>query len=300
MEPLVTIGIPTYDRPELLARALGSAAKQTYPNVEVLVADNGSFSESVALVVASFKGVIPELTYVRHREDIGALKNFAYLLAAAKGRYFMWLADDDEVSENYVSSLVAMLESDPSAASAAGHWMLMEDEDHGRVVPASSYPQSSPLARALRFIWRSDDAFFYAVHRTDVLRQASFRGYRRPNRDVLWNWAYVYLLDVVLRGRILIAPDMTVLFINHSYPRKTYAIRRRSVREVIARAIRRVNVHVLYWEKCAGQLDPLSMPLVVTTSVLSLIYEGAIRNPTQALRRVGRSNRRPGSSNRVR
>ena len=40
MTPLVTIGIPTFNRPELLARALTSVAKQDYANLQVLVADN--------------------------------------------------------------------------------------------------------------------------------------------------------------------------------------------------------------------------------------------------------------------
>jgi glycosyltransferase domain-containing protein len=292
MEPLITIGIPTFNRPELLARALGSVARQSYPNIEVLVADNGPLDESVNRVIASFKHDLSDLRYVRHSENVGALKNFMFLLEAAKGRYFMWLADDDEISENYVASLVEILESDSDASSARGHWMMMEDDSHGRVRQTSSYPQASAVVRALRFIWQSDDAFFYGVHRTDVLRRASFRGYWWPNRNVLWNWAYVYLLDVVLNGRVLTADDTSVLFINHSYGSKTYPVPRRSVKEVLVRSCRRMNVQVLYWEKCARQLNPLWMPLIMATSIASLMHEGAVRTPKHALRRFGRAGRR--------
>jgi glycosyltransferase involved in cell wall biosynthesis len=290
MEPLVTIGIPTFSRPELLARALGSVANQSYPNIEVLVADNGPTSQSVNLLVASFHDVLSDLRYVRHSKNIGALKNFMFLLSAAKGRYFMWLADDDEISENYVASLVEMLESDPGAASAAGHWMMMERESRGRIMPTTSYPQGSPLVRALRYIWQSDDAWFYALHRTDVLRRASFRGYWWPNRHVLWNWAYVYLLDVVLDGRIVIASDKSVLWINHGYITKTYPVPRRDLKELVRRACRRMNVHVLYWKKCAPRFGARWMPVVIGASIISLLHEGAVRTPRHVFRRLGHSN----------
>lgn len=284
MKPLVTIGIPTYERPVLLARALAAVAKQDYANLEVLVADNATPGDETGRVVESYRRSIPGLSYIRHEKNIGSLDNFMFLLGAAKGRYFMWLADDDEISPNYVTSLVALLESDPGASSAAGHWVLMQNEQDGRLMPTSSYPQRSALARVLRFVWRSDDAFFYALHRTDVLRQASFRGYWWPNREVLLNWAYVYLLDMVLKGRVLIAQDTSVQFINHDYTQKSYQTKGRSLAGAFAHACRRVNVHYLYWEKCARVLSPLSIPVVVATSLVSMFREGG----TFALRRVMR------------
>ena len=287
MEPLVTIGIPTYDRPELLTRALVAVANQDYSNLEVLVADNATPGDGTSPVARSFREAIPGLRYIRHDENIGALKNFLYLLSAAKGRYFMWLADDDEISANYVASLVALLESDPGASSAAGHWVLMRGERGGNVMPTSRYQQSSALVRALRFIWRSDDAFFYALHRTDILRQASFHGYWWPNRDAVLNWAYVYLLDVVLRGRVLIAPDTSVQFINHDYTKKAHAVPMRSPTGFASRALRRINVHILFWEKCAQQLSALSLPLVIATSILSLTREGSSKALAVVARGIG-------------
>jgi glycosyltransferase involved in cell wall biosynthesis len=285
--PLVTIGIPTYNRPQLLARALAAVAKQEYSSIEVLVADNASPGSETGRVVDTYRPAISRLDYVKHESGIGPRDNFMYLLRAATGRYFMWLADDDEISTNYVSSLVTLLESDPGAASATGHWRLMQNEQEGRLMPTSSYPQRSALARALRFIWRSDDAFFYALHRTDVLRQASFRGYWWPNRAALLNWAYVYLLDVVLRGRVLITRDTSVQFINHDYTKKSYATTDRSLAGVVAHVCRRINVHYLYWEKCARLLPPLTIPAVVATSVASLFRDGG----ESALRRARRMAR---------
>ena len=106
----MTVGIPTYDRPDLLKRALSSIARQSYGNLEVLVADNASPGSATSRVIDLYRAEIRGLRYYRHERNIGALANFKFLLAEARGRYFMWLADDDEISDNYIASLVDVLE----------------------------------------------------------------------------------------------------------------------------------------------------------------------------------------------
>jgi glycosyltransferase involved in cell wall biosynthesis len=277
MNPLVTIAIPTFDRAELLRRALASVARQDYANLEVLVADNASPGEETARVVESFRESIPGLRYVKHGARLDILENFMFVLRSARGEYFMWLADDDEISPNYISSLAALLDADPSTAAAAGHWVLMESEQRGRVMPTSSYPHSHSLMRAVRFIWHSDDAFFYALHRTACIREARFPGYWWPNRAVLNNWAYVYLLDIVLRGRVVLAPTTSVQFINHDYTSKSYANRRPSAGRLAAEVFRRINVHALYWQKCASAFTPFVLPLVFLVSLGSFARGGIAR-----------------------
>jgi glycosyltransferase involved in cell wall biosynthesis len=275
MTHLVTIAIPTYNRPQMLRRALAAVAAQTYPHLDVIVADNHSAGTEAAQVVGEFTAVIPNLRYVRHERNIGAIENFFYLLSVAHGEYFMWLADDDEVSPNYVAALSELLDRDPGAASAAGHWQLMRSESDGQLMPTSAFPQRSALQRVLRFIWRSDDAFFYALHRTAVLRRARFEGYGWPNRRVFLNWAYVLLFDMVLRGRILLPADSSVRFINHDYTEKDYVGTRATVFGVVMHVTRRFNVHWLYWKKSFANLNPLYLPLIVLTSIASLVREAA-------------------------
>jgi glycosyltransferase involved in cell wall biosynthesis len=280
VNPLVTIAVPTYNRPDLLERALQCVARQDYANLEVLVADNASSGPTTQKVVESFRQRIPGLRYIRHEQNIGSLKNFHFLLSEARGDFFMWLADDDEISANYVSSLVPMLQANPDAASATGHWMLMSSERQGRLMPTSSFPQRAALSRIVRFVWYSDDAFFYALHRTSWLRDAHFPGYAWPNRNEVLNWAYVYLFDMVLRGPILLPADTSVQFINHDYTAKSYARRRSRLAAAMMTLLRKFNVHYLYWVKTAHRLGGLSVPVVVAVSFAALfrdIGRGATR-----------------------
>lgn len=272
-QPLVTIAIPTYRRPELLRRALTCVTKQEYENLEVLVADNGTPGHLVQDVVDSFKGEIKNLTFKKRPENIGALNNFFGLLDIANGKYFMWLADDDEISTNYVSSLVALLEKNPDASSAAGNWFLMSDEVNGKLMPTSNYPQKSALVRTIRFVWKSDDAFFYGLHRTAAIRKATFPGYWWPNKDVILNWGYVYLFDMVLSGRILITDDCTVQFINHDYTSKKYGVNMSKKLEVFQYIVRRFNVHYLFLLKICKSQNPIAIFPIICISVAVLCRE---------------------------
>jgi glycosyltransferase involved in cell wall biosynthesis len=51
---LVTVGIPTYNRPELLARALDLICNQSYKNLQIIVSDKASTDLAVRDVVSDF------------------------------------------------------------------------------------------------------------------------------------------------------------------------------------------------------------------------------------------------------
>jgi glycosyltransferase involved in cell wall biosynthesis len=100
--PQVVIGIPTFNRCEMLGRALESACDQDYQDLKIVVSDNASDDETDK-TVAQF----PRVTYVRQPKNIGAIANLQWLLDQADSEFFMWLADDDRLSSpDHISNLV--------------------------------------------------------------------------------------------------------------------------------------------------------------------------------------------------
>jgi hypothetical protein len=213
--------------------------------------------------------------FVKQPSNLGPHRNFFILLEQARTEYFMWLADDDEISDDYVAALVALLDADPAAASAVGSWYLLSSETSGELMPSPDLSSPHALARAAKFLWRSDDAFFYGLHRTEVLRQASFPGYCWPNRNTVMNWAYVYLLDMVLRGKILRHPDPQVRFINHDYTTKSYAVTEGRLVGILKVVLRRINVHWLYLRKVASLQGLAAALALMFVSIASLAREAA-------------------------
>src|SRR4051812_48138560 len=92
--PLVSIGIPTFNRAESLRRSIRSALAQDHPALEVVVSDDGS-TDNTAAVVAELAAHDARLRCVSQAVNLGHARNFQAVLEAARGEYFMWLSDDD-------------------------------------------------------------------------------------------------------------------------------------------------------------------------------------------------------------
>jgi len=101
----VTIAIPTYNRAgRFLRSAIECALAQTYPDLEILVADNCS-TDATPDVVRSYPD--PRIRYMRHSTNIGANSNFNACIEAASGAYFLLLPDDDVIDPDMVEACMA-------------------------------------------------------------------------------------------------------------------------------------------------------------------------------------------------
>ncbi len=93
--PLVSIGIPTFNRPEGLRRTLEHVLKQNYKNIEVVISNNASSNLLVDSIVVDFLSRDNRIKYFRQTINRGPVFNFKFVFEKATGDYFMWAADDD-------------------------------------------------------------------------------------------------------------------------------------------------------------------------------------------------------------
>ncbi|MBN3882869.1 MAG: glycosyltransferase family 2 protein [Nostoc sp.] len=107
-QPLVSVIIPTYNRPEYLKQAIASAIKQTYQNIEILISDNCS-SENPQALVASFGD--SRIKFWQQQQNVGMLANQQYGFKMAQGKYVASLHDDDMWNEDFLAKLVPPLEA---------------------------------------------------------------------------------------------------------------------------------------------------------------------------------------------
>ncbi len=89
-EPLVSVIIPTYNRAHLIADAVQSVLDQTYPNIEVIVVDDGSTDETVK-VLDRFGDAVTVLKQVN--QGVAAARNTG--IKAVQGDYISFLDSDD-------------------------------------------------------------------------------------------------------------------------------------------------------------------------------------------------------------
>lgn len=117
--PLVSIGMPTYNRAAGLEQAVTSALSQDYVNFEITISDNASSDETASLV-RELWGADARVRYMRQPQAIPPAANFESARAGSRGKYFMWLADDDWLSPNFLRVCVEAMEADPRLMLAGG------------------------------------------------------------------------------------------------------------------------------------------------------------------------------------
>ena len=121
-QPLVSVVIPTYNRPFYLKEALKSAVRQTYQNIEIIVSDNCSL-ENPQAIVESFQDA--RIQFWRNKTNIGMCANVKNAFRKVQGKYIACLNDDDMWNENFLEKLVPPLERDPSLTIAfSDHYVV--------------------------------------------------------------------------------------------------------------------------------------------------------------------------------
>jgi glycosyltransferase involved in cell wall biosynthesis len=109
MDPLVTVAIPTYNRPNRLKRALDSVADQTYNNIEIVVVDDGSDEDYVEDIAASVNSPYPISVY-HHEENKGMAAGRNTGIEHSDGEYIAFLDDDDRWEPTKIEKQVETLE----------------------------------------------------------------------------------------------------------------------------------------------------------------------------------------------
>lgn len=145
--PPVTIVIPTHNRCEWVGGAIDSLLAQDYPNLELLVVDDGS-SDRTGAVLESYASRLPEerFRFLRQRNS-GQAVAINRGNGLARGEILGYLSDDDLIAPGLVSRLTSELlrNRDAAVAYPAYHVINERGEIDDTVLPI----EYSPL-RALR------------------------------------------------------------------------------------------------------------------------------------------------------
>ncbi|KRD77388.1 glycosyltransferase [Lysobacter sp. Root983] len=135
--PRVSAIVPNYNYAHYLPHRLATLSAQTLPLTEILVLDDASSDDSVAVVQARRGSYHPEPMIVRNERNSGSV--FRQWLAGARRATgeFVWIAEaDDEARPEMVESLVGALRADTSLVMA---YCQSEAIDADGVVIAADY-----------------------------------------------------------------------------------------------------------------------------------------------------------------
>ncbi len=205
-QPLVTIVVPAYNRAGgLLEDTLDSILAQDYPNVEVLVLDDGS-TDQTPQVLERYAAAHPErLRWERH-ENMGQPRTLNRGFEMARGELIGYLNSDDLFLPGAITKLVAVLVADPEAALAYPAYRIIKGEEAEEM--ADMVPPEYTVAEAVR------------LHNCIVNVGAIFRR-RVVERIGGWDPSFTYLADFdwCVRansvGHFLRHPEVLACWRNH-------------------------------------------------------------------------------------
>ncbi len=120
-KPLISVVIPTKDRPADLAQALDSVGEQSYPAIEVVIVDDGS-DLGVNEAVVHFRQKYPDRLIVSRRNPSPKGGGYCRRLGSgvAQGEFVCFLDDDDFYLPSKLSVLWEYLERNPDVDAVFG------------------------------------------------------------------------------------------------------------------------------------------------------------------------------------
>jgi glycosyltransferase involved in cell wall biosynthesis len=92
--PLISIAICTYNGEKYIEEQLDSIVNQSYPNLEIIVLDDCSTDNTIAIIKAKYN--YPNLKLYANNCNLGFIKNFEKILPLCNGEYIA-LADQDDI-----------------------------------------------------------------------------------------------------------------------------------------------------------------------------------------------------------
>ncbi len=218
--PKVSIVIPAYNASNYLAEAIDSALAQTYPNVEIIVVNDGSKDNGATERIALSYG--DKIRYFS-KENGGSSSALNMGIANMSGEWFSWLSHDDlylpEKLEKQVAYMNALAVDDVAALSRHiffGSWEFIDAS--GKTI--NQYPKADAMAEKLRelphngyLIAQPTEYVFHGcsclIHRDVFAEIGCFDEKLRLLNDVdLWyrlysaNYKIHFIPEVLVKGRI--------------------------------------------------------------------------------------------------
>jgi len=194
MRPLVSIGLPTYNRAEKLARAMEFLLAQDYRQIEVVISDNAS-TDSTAEVCERLRRLDSRVRYIRQPSNIGPTANYRKVLEAATGDLYMATADDDWPDADYVSKCVDALRSS-DLILVCGRSRMYKDGKFSHDSFATSLTQDSPSDRVVEYYRTvTDNGAFHGLIRRQALLD-------RPEMPRTMGGDWPWMASIAFSGKI--------------------------------------------------------------------------------------------------
>ena len=111
--PSVAVVILNWNGEKLLKQFLPAILASNYPNLQVVVGDNGSTDDSIEMLLKKF----PKVKVLKNDVNYGFAGGYNKILERVTADYFILLNSDVEVTPNWITPVIRLMESDQGIAA---------------------------------------------------------------------------------------------------------------------------------------------------------------------------------------
>jgi glycosyltransferase involved in cell wall biosynthesis len=126
--PRVSIGLCVYNGEQFLEKTLDALLTQTYPDFELIIADNAS-TDQTSVICQVYAAQDRRIRYYRNAENLGLALNYNRAFKLSKGEYFKWATADDLCKPAYLARCVEILDSEPAVVLAYPKTQFIDESE---------------------------------------------------------------------------------------------------------------------------------------------------------------------------
>jgi len=130
--PVVSVVIPTYNRAEIIGRAIRSVQAQTFEDWELIVVDDASEDETEE-VVAAFEDT--RIRYIQHVENRGGAAARNTGIRNSRGEYIAFLDSDDEWLPQKLEGQIRVFEKASESVGLVYTGMIRKKDEYTKRKP---------------------------------------------------------------------------------------------------------------------------------------------------------------------
>jgi GT2 family glycosyltransferase len=205
--PRVTALVPTYNGSAFIERTLDSLAAQTWTNLEILIGDDASADDTLA-VVRRFAERHPNVRVVERESNFGWLRNSNDLMTRADGELMFFGFHDDVVAPTYVEELVRALAGNERAVLAYSDMIVRELDGSERVHVFDGLAEATTARERARVMVSRPDGWW--VPNRGLFRASAFAevGGIHPNELGEYSADWTWLLGLSIAGEFVRVPQV--------------------------------------------------------------------------------------------